>query len=620
MKTPAILFGLILLASFVSAANVTLQPSAVYETTTAWIALDVNNYQGNAIVSRVVVDSPLAIGDAKSYIGWTKVQNGNKVEWKDGTIETNVRSAWFEFKIAAPNVANDTVKTFPVTVDSSSSSLNLTILNDATPPVITHVRPSGYARANNPMHAVSVDVVDAETFIDSVTYSWNDCNGSSTSEVLVKNNDVYNGIANFSHFDEGDKACYVITAKNVPGESSNVSGELLFDGTAPTLTIVSPTAYATETTDFVFTASDNIALVLSCTLSLDSAELRSVNVSNGVQTTVSVDMSGFSQGSHTWSVTCQDGVGLSTTHAQVIQLDTAPPVISLNAASTVARTQSLEFVATVTDTVSLGVVNATFDGVSITLTQDGDKYRGTIISDVLGAKTLVVQAADSAGHIAIVTQTITVVPNHRLSISLSADTVKPGDSVVASGTLTAEGNVSASTVTVKTPDGDFTVDLSGYDYSKTFTAPGAGTYVITAEFAEAGHVYSATATLYVRENAPEQPQYSRGADVAWRYSGYIKPDEVSQEPSSSELVTEEPQLPETAPQPPAYEPLAPVAPREARIAPKATGMFDLGTTVKWSALLLALALVGGLGAYAYSKRKPKDGSGIDWEGYFKNGS
>ncbi len=619
MKTPAYLIGLMLIASFVSAANVTLQPSAVYETTTAWIALDVNNYQGSAIVSRVVVNSPLSVGDSKSYIGWTKVLDGNKVEWKDGSIETNVRSAWFEFKISAPNVAADTVKTVPVIVDSSSSALNLTILNDATAPVISDVRPSGYARANNAVHAVSVNVVDSETFVDSVIYSWNDCNGSSTTEVLVKSGDVYNGIADFSQFDEGDKACYVVTARNVPGETSNVSGELLFDGTAPTLNIVSPTSYATESTDFVFTASDNIAAMLSCTLSLDSAELRTINVSSGVQANVSVDLSNFSQGSHTWSVTCLDGVGLSATHAQVIQLDTAPPVISLNAASSVPRTQSLEFVATVTDTVSLGVVNATFDGVAVALTQDGDKYKGLISSDVLGVKTLVVQAVDSAGHVAIVTQTITVVPNHRLSLSLSADTVKPGDSVAAYGTLTAEGNVSASTVTVKTPGGDFVVDLSGDDYSKTFTAPGVGVYVVSVEFAEAGHVYRADATLTVNKNAPEQMQHSKGLDVAWRYSGYVKPDEVVQEPSSGELVTEEPEVPESVPQP-VYEPLAPVIPREARVVPKATGMFDLGKTVKWSALLLALALIGGLGAYAYSKRKPKDDSGIDWDGYFKNGS
>ncbi|VVB81892.1 Uncharacterised protein [uncultured archaeon] len=619
MKTPAIILGLILLASFVSAVNVTFVPASVYETNTAWEALDVNNYQGNSIISRVDVKSPLMLSDAKSYTGWTKTLSATEVEWKDGSIETNVRSAWFEFRITAPNVSSDSNVSFEVSLDSTHLVVPLTILHDATPPVISNILPSAYARANNAMQAVSVNVADAETAVDSVTYTFNNCvNGADVSVPLIKNNDAYSGVADFSSFDEGDRVCYTVKASNLPGEKGNVSGELLFDGTAPVVGIVSPTSYATESTDFKFTVSDNIAEVLACTVSLDGTVLRSVNVSNDTQASVNVDLSNFSEGSHTWSVTCQDGVGLTATHAQVIQLDTAPPVVSLNAISTLPRNTASEVVATVTDTISLSAVTAVFDGDNLTLTQNGDKFTATVTSDVLETKLLVIRAVDSAGHVAVVEQNITFVPNHVLTLSLSPSSVAPGSTVTASGTLTVDGNTSVSSIVLSTPSGSHTVDLSGDTYSRSFVAPDVGSYVISAEFVEFGHTYSAQATLSVETNPQPNIIGSHGWHSDWQGgSGYVKPDDAPV-PSPDANQQAAPETPETAPEPaPAYEPLqqVPQAPREAFV-PKTTGLFKLGQSIKWLALLSAFVVVVGLAAYAF-KRKPKDDAGIDWEGYFK---
>ena len=79
------------------------------------------------------------------------------------------------------------------------------------------------------------------------------------------------------------------------------------------------------------------------------------------------------------------------------------------------------------------------------------------------------------------------------------------------------------------------------------------------------------------------------------------------EPSSSE---------QTTPEPPAYEPLTPEEPRQA-YTPKATGIFSLGGAIKWGSILLALALIAGLGVYGWRNRGKKDEQGIDWNGYFK---
>jgi len=621
VKTPAIIFGLILLASFVSAANVTLSPASIYETTAGWEALDVDNYQGSSVITEVSVDSPLMINDAKSYSGWTKVQNAKDVKWKDGSIETNVRNAWFEFRITAPNVSGDSNISFEVSLDSSDKILVLTVLNDATPPVMSNIKPNAYARANSAMQAVSVNAVDAETGVGSVTYSFDNCNnGSDVIVNLIRANDTYNGVADFSSFDEGDRACYVFTAKNVPGESGSVSGELLFDGTAPSVSIVSPTAYATESTDFKFTASDNIAEVLACTVSLDSTALRTVNVSNDTQASVNVDLSNFSEGSHTWSVTCQDGVGLTATHAQVIQLDTVPPVVTLNVPFTALRTQALEINAVVTDTISLASVTAEFDGDNLTLTQNGDSFTATVSSDVLETTSLVVRAVDSAGHVTETVQNITFVPNHVLTLHLSPSSVTPGTTVTASGTVTADGNSSVSAVILQTPSGSHTIDLINNDFSKTFVAPDVGSYDIVVEFVESGHTYRAQATLSVQADAQNQPQIqgSHGWDSNWQGgSGYVQPDDAPIPSSDNANQQTEPEVPVIPEQAPAYEPLqqVPQPPREAFV-PSTTGLFKLGESIKWLALLAAFVVVVGLAAYAF-KRKPKDDAGIDWDGYFK---
>ncbi len=625
MRTPALLFAVIMVATIVQAASVTLTPNSIYETTTVWEELNVNNYQGSSVIEEVTVNSPtIEITDAKTYSGWTKTQDADTAEWKDGSIETNVKSAAFEFEVEAPTVTNDTAHTLTIKLDGTSSTVTLTVLNDATPPTITNVKPAAYAKANNPMQAISVNATDAETAVESVTYTWNDCaGGPDITTTLVKSGDTYNGVANFTGFDEGEKACYTVKATNTPGETSNTSGELLFDGTAPTTSIISPTTYATETTTFKFTASDNIATTLSCDVALDGTLLATVSAPNATETTTTKDLSNFTEGSYTWSVTCQDGVGLSATHAQAIQLDTAPPIVTITAPATLPRTQSVEITAKVVDTIAVGTVEATYDGSTVTLTQTGDDYKGTISSTTLGSKTLEVKAKDAAGHETIKTQTITIVPNHQITLDLSPSSVNPGDSVTASGTLTPEGNFTSTTVEVKTPSGDFTESLAGNDYSTTFTAPSAGTYLITVEYLEAGHVYTATATLTVTSSGSTGGDTSSSSSSGWGSDwnglpGYVKPDEPPQTDSSNSNQQTEPSASEQiTPTPAPYEPLPAEEPREA-LTPKATGIFDLGSTIKWIALLLALGLLGVLGAYAYSKRKPKDGSGIDWNGYFKN--
>ncbi len=621
MRTPvSILFTVLLAIAIASAANVTLTPTTIYETTSVWETININNYQGSTVINEIEVEtSLLPIVDAKSYTGWTTVQNSDSAVWKDGSIETNVNNAVFEFKVTAPNVSADTLEQAIVSLDSADKTFNISILNDPTPPDITNIKPNDYAKANNPAHTVSATVTDPETTVSQVTYTWNDCaNGTDTTITLTKNNDEYIGTANFAGYDEGEKACYTFTATNTPGETATKTGELLFDGTPPTVTISAPTTYATESTISKFTATDNVATTLNCKIELDNSELGSYTATSGTEKTETLDLSNYTEGSYTWSVTCEDGVGLTATRSQAIILDTQPPAITLAYNSFLSRTQTDTFTATIADTVGLASVTATFEGQNITLTQTGNDYTGSISSNTLGEKTLELTAVDAVGHTKTETKTITAVPNHQITLTLTPSSTTKGTTVTASGKLTTDGNVTEDDVKVKTPIQDFTAELDeNNEYSITFTAPIPGNYDITTEYIEDEHTYTAEAILRVQESSQSRGDYSAGYPP-WDGEPSNPPEEPPAETSSNENNEAEPEQPAEQPNnpPPAeYEPLPPEEPREA-FTPKATGVFNLGKTIKWLSLLLALALIAGLGVYAYKKR-PKDDSGIDWDGYFK---
>ncbi len=611
----AIFVLLAVVAMSASAANLSLVPSAVYETNTYWQAVDVDNYDG-AMITSVFVSPLFNVSNAKSYAGWTTNFNSTSIVWSNGTIEPNVRSAFFEYLTTAPVVLNDTVYSFNVFLDSNASTLEFTVLNDATPPVISSVLPTGYALANNPSQPVKVVAYDNETAVSSVAYTWNDCIGSDLAAILSGNGDNYTGFANFSLFSEGSRVCFNVKAVNVPGESSNLSGELLFDGTSPVVSLISPTNFATEVTNVTFAAIDNMAQVLDCRVNFDGVELERLNVTNSTITTVTENLAGFDEGNRVLSVSCSDLVGLSSAQNVSVVLDKYPPVISLDAPVLIPRNVARNISANVTDTISLAGVNATFDGALLALSNSGSEYKGVVVSSNLGPKVLEFNARDSVGHSLTSSTTVTIVPAHQLSLQLSPGTALPREIVSVSGSIIADGSLVQDTVVVQTPAGEYTLNLSANNsFELAFEAPEQeGQYNVVASYADLGYNYTALVQFSVAEQQ-QQAEIIRGSSGigadAWRTNGYVKPDEEQSEESLDETV-EAP--PVESPDAPVYTPLAPEEPREA-LSPKATGLFNLNTTIKWAAIALALGLLGSLGVYAYSKRKPDDG-GIDWKGYF----
>src|SRR3989344_112762 len=593
----------ILLAGLVNAANVTLEPSTIYEAVTSNLALNVNNYRGSGLVTLVAVNSTL-LSSAENYSGWTTTLSSSRAEWS-GVLGTNIRSALFEFSLKAPLLTQNTTVNLPVSTNGQSFILQLLILDDTTVPVLSSILPSGYVQASN--QPISAVLSDPETGIANATYSINNCaNGTTTTTALTSNQTHWIGTADFSSYTEGSQTCYTLTATNNAGETLTTSGQLIVDGTAPIVNLASPSGFISESTTFTFSASDNLAPNLTCGLYFNGTLLGTYTLANNTQTSATHTLN-FSEGNKLWSVTCADGVGLTNTSVQSVVLDTQAPSVLLNNL-TIRRDRATLFMSIVTDTIGLSTVNATLDGATVTLSQAGNNYSGTLLVTSIGAHDLTLNALDNAGHTTTKTVTVTAVPNHNVTLSLTPTSTSPGSAIIASGTLELDGSASQDEVIVKTPTGNFTATLSNGTYSVNFNAPDDGTYTVTVEFVEQGYAYTATQQFTVQSGSvqtTDNTYYSSGLGFRLRQSGggatASTTDETQSEQPAEEQTEEQPA---EKPAPAEYTPLEPEAPRQA-LRPKATGLFGLGDSINWLAPLLALALLAALGTYAYKRRPPK---------------
>lgn len=605
------------------AATVTLSPTSVYESTSSWLSLDVNNLNGSSIVTQVIANSSLSLLSAATYSGWTTSTTAQSATWSGGSVETNVRSALFEFQVRAPLVLSDVQVIVEARMNGAPLFLNLNVLNDVSPPNVTVVSPNGFVApaAQN----VSLLVVDSETGVQNASYQWSDCSGSPVSVSLTRSGSLFTGLANFAGFAEGSTVCYTVTATNNAGETANFSGQLRVDATPPSVTAFGPTGFVNESVDFRFQAADNLASSLSCALSVNGSVLQTLSAANNTNVVASSNLSNFSEGSLVWSVSCVDGVGLSGSSQQGIVLDKQPPVITVNTPATILRGVSTSFSSLITDTIGVASVNASFDGSAVGLAQNGSVYQGVMNSAVLGAKQLVVQARDNAGRTTASNVSVQVVPNHRVTLSLSPNPANPTSTITASGSVVGDGAFAASSVLVRTPSGNFTTPLSNGSYSVNFGAPAAGSYLIYVEFVENGVTYVNQSTLTVASTVNADPSFNGGSGIARgggrrSSSGGSSGGRSSDSSSDSTVSSAEESAPKNVSRSRSavYQPLDPEVPRQA-LTPKATGAFTLPGPVKWLALFIGLLVLAGVGSYAYQRRakgEPKDGQ-VNWDNYFE---
>ncbi len=341
MRKLILILAMLLVLPGVFAFTADLEPVALYETNTANINLSVDNFLGNGVINDIVLNTGLLTVDSvQAFIGWQNSFTANEAHWYDGTVETNIAKALFIFSSTLPKVDSDSEISLAGTVtyaDSSTESFTITfeILNDATPPEVNNYLPQDYVMANKADQLITVNASDPETGVDSATYSFNDCSGNSTTVALACNAGICTGTADFTGFDEGETSCFEISVKNKARETRTITGTLGFDGTPPVVTLVSPinNDYAGQASIFTFSASDNTADNLECSVLVNNDVVYSATVANNSEAQFMPVLAGLAEGVQEWKVRCDDEVGLSTINTDHFTYDNTPPVITLNSPS-----------------------------------------------------------------------------------------------------------------------------------------------------------------------------------------------------------------------------------------------------------------------------------------------
>ena len=394
-----VLISLLLSIGIVAATGATFSPQTFYEANTIPFTIDISNLYSSKIINEIETTLPdFTITAVQQFTGWSENHTAVHVEWRDGSIEGNVKSALFMFNATVPVVSADDARNISIDTRFTDGTditfvVPILITNDVTGPVITNTNPSdgGYLRANNPSQLIHANVVDPETGVSSVSFSWDDCgsNSSNNQENLDCEGDDCNSTIDVSNYDEGDNLCFTFTATNKGGEQSQLSGTVGFDGTAPTVALSSPAddAYLGTNADFSFTATDNLASVLSCDLLVDGDVVSTVDVNNSETATVSMDFSSYSEGTYQWKVRCRDSVGLEgESGTRNFILDNTPPSLELiSPANGSTISDSTIFNVNVTDNYGVAQVSS-------------NPNVNDIVSWPEGSNTVIFQATDHVGN------------------------------------------------------------------------------------------------------------------------------------------------------------------------------------------------------------------------------
>ncbi|MBW2977744.1 hypothetical protein KY331_02780 [Candidatus Woesearchaeota archaeon] len=323
-------------------ADVDLVPDSLYETNEIQFNLTVNNFLKDEVIDEILLSMPnFIITEVTDFLGWQHNETNNSVNWFGGDIETNVFLAMFQFMAKADKVSSDTTVTVNITTEGNGDtvdSVNITILNDDTAPVLSNNVPANgdYLLEGITDQLVSVDAVDAQTGVGHVDFSYWNCSNATNTTVnisLAGVNDTYTDTVNLADYEEGELMCFLFEGYNNADEVATLSGSVGFDGTPPTVNLTAPDdgAYASDATLFSFIAADNIAPTLDCDFKVEGDVKDSTTVDSGVETSTTYNLSGTSEGTHSWTVTCKDLVGLeATASSRDVIIDLTAPTITLN--------------------------------------------------------------------------------------------------------------------------------------------------------------------------------------------------------------------------------------------------------------------------------------------------
>ena len=213
---------------------------------------------------------------------------------------------------------------------NTSATFNFTI--DTTQPVINLLSPNNgsYRKSGNITFKYSVnDVSDIHTCMlyGNFTGSWL---GNVSNSSVVRN--IENNLTTL--ISDGEYKWNVFCNDTLENGGFNASNFTLFvESVAPTIQLNSPANNSIinmTTIDFNFTASDNIGLNLSCSLTMNgNVNVTGVKSQSGIM--ANITLSGLAQGNYSWNISCLDNATNPNTSATwIFEIDRGPPSITLD--------------------------------------------------------------------------------------------------------------------------------------------------------------------------------------------------------------------------------------------------------------------------------------------------
>ena len=416
----AVLSLLLLPLVFAShSATITSDYNPIYETNPVNVTLTVENglFSSHSINSVNVQTNGFAINNIAQLLGWT-LTNNNSINF---FTTTNAISNWgsqnFGFTISADNVAQDTQNNWTVTttdtdLDSQSNTLQFTILNDNTTPIITSTLPGAFIPGNNELF--EVDANDPETGINSANLYFSNCdlifnNQTNTSSMQYTANTLIcvNGLCSLNKDltaeNEGD-ICFRYDVSNNGGEISTTNNlTSIIDRTAPSVTLTSPNDgvfIAANSVDLIFSANDNYDNDLNCSVDVNG----NPNTVNGIGN-LSYNLA-VNDGIYTWFAACTDEVALiQTTASRTFTVDNSSPNITITSSSVTDRGNDAIINVSIEDLgsgVNQSSITAEMIDANGNLTQvliiAGQITYPTTIASTPGVYTVIITADDNLGQ------------------------------------------------------------------------------------------------------------------------------------------------------------------------------------------------------------------------------
>jgi uncharacterized delta-60 repeat protein len=338
----------------------------------------------------------------------------------------NFSDGWANVTKAIPSVCDGKSIGFRFYANDSAGNWNATPIQvitttvDTQPPTITvHSPVDGF---NTSIALQAFNFTASDNLASSMTCSLS-VDGSYVNSTAASNGTP--AVITYDFASDGSYAWNITCWDDASNPGASATRTINVDTQPPTVALNpgSPgenlnTSIALQA--FNFTASDNLASSMTCSLSVDGSYVNSTAASNGTPAVITYDFA--SDGSYAWNITCWDDAsnpGASAT--RTINVDTQAPSVSIVSPQNVSyNTADLVVNVSALDATGVDTVVAEINGsVNVTLTSHGGYYNASYTFSE-GANSVRVYANDSAGNLNSGEVVVFTVDTQAPSVTLSS--------------------------------------------------------------------------------------------------------------------------------------------------------------------------------------------------------